>query len=295
MIKRLALPFVLAVALSAPAAFAQNNEDTGVSAFPEDNVQSRPPSQSKRIDDLRQGAADIFEQLSRDPNISDILSILDENLKESEAVTKVIRETNDVDSVIDEVSTRFDQIADNFEQIAKISPKVFENRLLGIQSLEAIQREAALDTGDVHRRIKEWRAKNRSLEDQIRSGDLSNVELNNAKIDIRANDLVIKSLVASIEVWNSFAAQHDQLISSINKHSGRLDNFLHALERNADVYRSVAEIMRLRKSLVAVVNQLKSIQNLGEHIERMDKSWQELDKAIDKLRNEKFLKTVPAS
>ena len=53
--------------------------------------------------------------------------------------------------------------------------------------------------------------------------------------------------------------------------------------------------MRLRKSLAAVVGQLKSIQNLGEHIERMDKSWQELDKAIDKLRNEKFLKTVPAS
>lgn len=293
--KRFALPFVLALALASPAAMAQNSEDTGVSAFPEDNVEPGPPSQSKRIDDLRQGAADIFEQLSRDPNISDILTILQENLKESEEVTKIIQETNDVDSVIDEVSTRFDQIADNFAQIAKISPRVFENRLLGIQSLEAIQREAALDTGDVHRRIREWRAKNRALENKIRSGELSNVELNNAKIDIRANDLVIKSLVASIEVWNSFAEQHEQLIDSINEHSGRLDNFLHALKRNADIYRSVAEIMRLRKSLAAVVGQLKSIQNLGEHIERMDKSWQELDKAIDKLRNEKFLKTVPSS
>ena len=293
--KRFALPFMLALALASPAATAQNSEDTGVSAFPEDNVETRPPSQSKRIDDLRQGAADIFEQLSRDPNISDILTILEENLKESEAVTKIIQDTNDVDSVIDEVSTRFDQIADNFAQIAKISPRVFENRLLGIQSLEAIQREAALDTGDVHRRIKDWRARNRALENKIRSGELSNVELNNAKIDIRANDLVIKSLVASIEVWNSFAEQHEQLIDSINEHSGRLDNFLHALKRNADIYRSVAEIMRLRKSLAAVVGQLKSIQNLGEHIERMDKSWQELDKAIDKLRNEKFLKTVPAS
>lgn len=251
--------------------------------------------QSAKIDAAREKAERLYEALSKDPSVPEILEIIAKNLTEVQGITDQLKAADDVDAVINDVSRRFDTIADSFGRVADISRGVFERRFEQLRDLSAIEREVGFNMADVKNRVRAMQQGNGKLAERVRTGELSGAELNNARTDLKANEVVIRTLQASIEVWNTFGDEHARLTEKLDKHSSVLNSFLHTLKRNADVYRSVAEILRLRKSLAAITTEFRSLERLNDHVDELEKSWQSLDQAIDKLRKQPFARPTPPS
>lgn len=212
-------------------------------------------------------------------------------LNEFHQLRNTIKNSSNIDEVIEEVTDRFENISSTYERVAKLGSELINYRQGELRYLKGIGSETLRTQQEIERKIARLQSEDKLLRERL-SSTMDIIERNNIKVSLKGNDSIINSLMAQADIWRKFYDAQNQLYDKLNLNGRNIDSLIHILEVNSKVYKEATNVIRLRKSARGALDNLSSLSDIQSIVFDLENSWTEVDDLISNISNAEFVISI---
>lgn len=196
------------------------------------------------------GAAEAFDEIQQ-------------NLKKFQQINLKLKQSNNVDSVIDEVADGLKSIAQSYSKIAEMRFDVLAFFNQGEIKIGEIDGQLIKTLSELDDIIKKNQKEIEVLTSKL-VNESNQTERRKMEMTIRADKNVINSTKAHILIWNKFQDALVTLKTKLNVRKENIDLLMHGLKQNARVYQAAASAVELRKTASAALKNLSALEKIDD-------------------------------
>ncbi len=215
-------------------------------------------------------------------------NLLKSNLAAFEQLKARVDQASRIDDIIAELSADLDTIAGNFEQAANMRRDYQEFTADTDQALLQRQQQTRAAIEEIQRRIVQRQTELDAARRALPNAQ-AGIDTDRHRITISANQSVLQSLTAQVEIWQRFESAQSRLIATLKMSSERVDYVLFVLEKNAQVYRAAANTAKLRNNVRLALGDLQALGGIESSLIDLEASWRELDKIVSEIGRQEFI------
>ncbi len=214
-------------------------------------------------------------------------ALLESNLLAFQQLKLRVEQAAHMDDIIAELSVELDRIAANFEDAASMRRDYSRYTDKSTHELNGKRHETRAAIAEIDRRIAE---KTIELDRAKRAlpTAASSIERDRHQITINANQSVLHSLQAQIDIWQRFERAQARLLATLKISTERVDYVLFVLEKNAQVYREAANTAKLRNNVRLALSDLQALGGIESSLIDLAASWREVDQIVNEIGRQEF-------
>jgi hypothetical protein len=214
--------------------------------------------------------------------------LLKSNLAAFEQLKVKVDQADRIDDIIADLSTELDAIAGNFEQAAHMRRDYQAFTADTDQALRQRQMQTRAAIEEIQSRIAQQKSEIETARRALPNAQIG-IDTDRHRITISANQSVVRSLAAQVEIWQRFESAQSRLIATLKMSSDRVDYVLFVLEKNAEVYRAAANTAKLRNNVRQALGDLQALGGIESSLIDLEASWRELDKIVSEIGRQEFI------
>jgi len=232
---------------------------------------------------------DVIESTKKisDFKAKDAYEMIHSTLKDFQNIYQQVKNSKNIDDIIDEVTDGLINISDTYSKVAEFSVSIAKFRSKHIQKLNDAQGETLLTIQQLNDKKLILIGKNKELNSEL---EYATKEIDKQKIQIslKGNKSIIKSIEAQKLIWLKFNNAQTKLQNKLNSNGDKFELLLHILKVNAKVYKEAANVAMLRKSAKAALQSLTSLSDIQDILNDLENSWIEVNDLVAEISNAEF-------
>ncbi len=240
----------------------------------------------------REGTADALEDaygqsresidVLRFEGVDQIIRMLNESTGEIAGLRARIETGDEV--AFDDIVDTLQRVSERFWQIAETAPEVVAKRLGELGNLKTVQRQIGANIEELESSIAQLERRNVTLGSELELAARREEPSQRLQIEKQMNASIINSYKTAVANWELFEVRHAGALEILEEQNTSVEDLLFALQANARVYGAAADAARLTREVRTALNELDQLINIGDVVNELVQSWDDLDIVMDELR-----------
>lgn len=244
------------------------------------------------------GDADTFDSINepteenteyiQKANASMVFDVLDENLEFFNKLYNKVKNSDDIDSLVDELEEGFGKLAKSFGKLVENKDEIEREFRKRMTLLNDYGDKAVSVKDRIEVEIATTSNEKDKIMEAMKSMDPDSTDIKKAKMRLNTLESKITALKTRRNVWDSYVATHEELRENLGDLSENITLFLYALEQTAEVYNEAYETLRFANRASQAIDSLQQLANIDVYSESLLNTFQQVDEIMFKLNSIDF-------
>jgi len=213
---------------------------------------------------------------------------ISENLQLFKTLHAKITKTQNIDSIINEVTAALISIAQTYQEIAAMDAEMVAAHQKQFDIYAKLKNKTLHNISKLEKKKQAYLSKLDEAQTQLISIE-NPLEKQKAQFSIDGYKNIVQSLYAQQVIWNKFYEVQENLETKLHSHSQKIGLLLHILDINSQIYEQSANVALLRKSTVLTLNNLTNLTELKKIIADIRASETEIKEWLKKIEQTELM------
>ncbi len=211
-----------------------------------------------------------------------------ENLQLFKTLHAKITKTQNIDSIINEVTAALISIARTYREIATMDAKIIAVHQIQFEIYAGLKNKTLYNISKLEKKKQVYLSKLDEVQTQLTRIE-NTLEKQKAQFSIDGYKNIVQSLYAQQVIWTKFYEVQENLETKLHSHSQKIELLLHILNINSQIYEQSANVALLRKSTVLTLNNLTNSTGFKKIIADIRVSETEIKQWLEQIEQTELM------